>query len=110
MDLITGKLSEAITTITLLTRLDSIVEIEQNHVIDYTGNQPMALGRRNTEIAKPVRPFEFSLWAAVPFVNLFVILAVALGVIHLKASVNGKFPTIDNPPIEVFLIIDTNLR
>ena len=42
-----------------------------------------------TEIAKPVRPTEFSLWVAVPFINLFVILAIALGVIYMKAHANG---------------------
>ncbi|KAH7396348.1 hypothetical protein BKA66DRAFT_409716 [Pyrenochaeta sp. MPI-SDFR-AT-0127] len=42
-----------------------------------------------TDIAKPVRPREFSLWLAVPFVSLFLILAVALGVIYRKAHVNG---------------------
>jgi hypothetical protein len=71
-------------------RLDSIVEIDQCHVEDYVGNQPVAPGvRRNTDIAKPVRPSEFSLWVAVPFVNLFIILAVALGVMYLKAYANG---------------------
>lgn len=40
-------------------------------------------------IAKPVRPKEFSLWAAFPFINSFVILAVLLGVIFGKAHANG---------------------
>jgi hypothetical protein len=78
-----------------LMRLDSIVEIDQGHVEDYVGSQPIAPGvRLNTDIAKPVRPSEFSLWVAVPFVNLFIILAVALGVIYLKAYANGTFLTL----------------
>ncbi|KAF2871297.1 hypothetical protein BDV95DRAFT_607554 [Massariosphaeria phaeospora] len=44
---------------------------------------------RNMEIAKPVRPVELSLPVAVPFVGLFVLLAVGLGVLFFKAELNG---------------------
>ncbi|KAF1847953.1 uncharacterized protein K460DRAFT_363968 [Cucurbitaria berberidis CBS 394.84] len=51
---------------------------------------PFELRRKTpTAIAKPVRPVEFSLWVAFPLVNLFIVLAVALGVIYMKARVNG---------------------
>ncbi|KAI4672117.1 uncharacterized protein J4E78_000617 [Alternaria triticimaculans] len=47
--------------------------------------------RRNTprNIAKPVRPVEFSLWTSIPFVGLFTGLAIALAVIFAKAKLNG---------------------
>jgi hypothetical protein len=41
------------------------------------------------EIAKPVRPKEFRLWTAVPFVGLFVALSIALAVIFVRAQANG---------------------
>jgi hypothetical protein len=73
--------------------MNSIVEIDQNDAVDYTDSHPGSLGvRRNTNIAKPVRPLEFSLWVAGPFINLFIILSIALGVIYAKANVNGNFP------------------
>jgi hypothetical protein len=48
--------------------------------------------RRNSpsSIAEPVRPIEFSMWIVFPLVTLFVLLAVALGVISSKAKKNGK--------------------
>jgi len=71
--------------------MNSIIEIDQHGAVDYTDGHPVSLGiRRNTDIAKPVRPREFSLWVAGPFVNLFIILAIALGVIYSKARVNGN--------------------
>jgi len=42
-----------------------------------------------SKIAKPVRPVEFSLWVAIPFVNLFVGLAVVLGILYGKAYTKG---------------------
>lgn len=41
------------------------------------------------DIAKPVRPKEFSLWTAVPFVSLFIALSIALAVIFVRAQANG---------------------
>jgi hypothetical protein len=85
--------------------MNSIIEIDQHGAVNYTDNQPALLGvRQNTDIAKPVRPLEFSLWVAGPFVNLFVILAIALGVIYAKAHVNGTFPY--RQPIYVSLDTD----
>lgn len=48
--------------------------------------------RRNSpsSIAEPVRPIEFSMWIVFPLVTLFVLLAVALGVISSKAKKNGE--------------------
>ncbi|KAH7413801.1 hypothetical protein DE146DRAFT_7430 [Phaeosphaeria sp. MPI-PUGE-AT-0046c] len=47
--------------------------------------------RRNSpsSIAKPVRPLEFSLWVAIPFINLFVVLIVVLAILYRKAYTNG---------------------
>jgi len=42
-----------------------------------------------TDIAKPVRPVEFSLWVAGPFVSVLIALAIALGVLFAKAHVQG---------------------
>ncbi|KAH5582283.1 hypothetical protein HBI24_115040 [Parastagonospora nodorum] len=42
-----------------------------------------------SSIAKPVRPVEFSLWVAFPIINLFVALAILLGVLYGKAHANG---------------------
>ncbi|KAF2179852.1 hypothetical protein K469DRAFT_730476 [Zopfia rhizophila CBS 207.26] len=41
------------------------------------------------DIAKPVRPVEFRLLMAVPFVGLHVVLAVILGVLFIKSQPNG---------------------
>ncbi|EAT81729.2 hypothetical protein SNOG_11230 [Parastagonospora nodorum SN15] len=41
-----------------------------------------------SSIAKPVRPVEFSLWVAFPIINLFVALAILLGVLYGKAHAN----------------------
>ncbi|KAF2826872.1 hypothetical protein CC86DRAFT_445792 [Ophiobolus disseminans] len=40
-------------------------------------------------IAKPVRPIEFSRWVALPFIALFIILAVLLGIIYSLAHLQG---------------------
>ncbi|KAH6639043.1 hypothetical protein C7974DRAFT_125364 [Boeremia exigua] len=40
-------------------------------------------------IAKPVRPNEFRLWTAIPFVSLFFALSITLAVIFVKARANG---------------------
>ncbi|KAF2626303.1 hypothetical protein BU25DRAFT_471860 [Macroventuria anomochaeta] len=58
----------------------------------FTAQQPTTLSQRqNTsrEIAKPVRPKEFSLWMSIPFVGLFIGLGIALAIIFAKAQVNG---------------------
>jgi hypothetical protein len=47
-----------------------------------------------SSIANPVRPTEFSLWVALPFVSLFVLLAIGLGIIFQKAHANGTPKTI----------------
>jgi hypothetical protein len=47
-----------------------------------------------SSIAKPVRPTEFSLWVALPFVSLFALLAIGLGIIFQKAQPNGMPRTI----------------
>ncbi|CAI6297000.1 unnamed protein product [Periconia digitata] len=52
----------------------------------------MGLGQRRgftKDINHPVRPKGFSLWAAISFVGLFVILAAALIAVFLQARVNG---------------------
>lgn len=41
------------------------------------------------EIAKPVRPKEFRLWTAVPFVSLFFALSIALAILFVKARASG---------------------
>jgi hypothetical protein len=43
------------------------------------------------DIAKPVRPKEFSLSATVPLVTLFAALSAGLVVVYLKARVHGKW-------------------
>jgi hypothetical protein len=70
----------------------SIVEITHGNVYDNDNDIIDVLGQRRdspTSIAKPVRPTEFSLWVAFPFVTLFVMLAIALGIIYAKARING---------------------
>lgn len=76
----------------LLTKACSIVEVipDPDSVVSplsHTLSQP----RRDTptNIAKPVRPFEFSSWVAFPLVGLFVALAIFLALIFVKAQVQG---------------------
>ncbi|KAF2025483.1 hypothetical protein EK21DRAFT_103882 [Setomelanomma holmii] len=45
--------------------------------------------RTTTDIAKPVRPKEFSLWMAIPFVSLFITLTITLAVVFAKARSQG---------------------
>ncbi|CAO2647279.1 Nn.00g082010.m01.CDS01 [Neocucurbitaria sp. VM-36] len=47
--------------------------------------------RRETpsNIAKPIRPLEFSLWTASPLVCLFIALAICLALIFVKAEMQG---------------------
>jgi hypothetical protein len=61
--------------------------------------------RRNSpsSIAKPVRPTEFSLWVALPFVGGFILLAIALGVLYDKAHANGTSERIVFSMLIVFL-------
>ena len=42
-----------------------------------------------TDIAKPVRPIEFSLWVAGPFVSVLIALAIVLTVLFAKAHMQG---------------------
>jgi hypothetical protein len=76
----------------MLTFFSSLVELAHGEITTI-GNQALGtLGTRRdspTSIAKPVRPLELSLWVAVPFVNLFVALAIVLGVLYGKANANG---------------------
>ncbi|KAF1918845.1 hypothetical protein BDU57DRAFT_511601 [Ampelomyces quisqualis] len=44
---------------------------------------------RPSNIVKPVRPLEFSLWLAIPVISLFSLLAIMLGVVYAKARANG---------------------
>jgi hypothetical protein len=70
------------------------VEVTHSGIHDLE-NDIGVLGQRRdspTSIAKPVRPTEFSMWMAFPFVTLFVTLAIALGVIYAKARYQGMFP------------------
>lgn len=41
------------------------------------------------DIAKPVRPKEFRMWTAVPFVSLFIALSIALAILFVRARANG---------------------
>jgi len=77
----------------MLTRGDSIVEVGQ---ATDTGS-PLLGQRQDTakEIAKPVRPKEFRLFMAIPFVGLFILLAVSLAVLFIKARANGKLIPVD---------------
>ncbi|KAF2705868.1 hypothetical protein K504DRAFT_459953 [Pleomassaria siparia CBS 279.74] len=51
---------------------------------------PSVGDRQNTpkEIAKPIRPIEFRLFVAIPFVGFFVVLATSLAILFIKAQ-NG---------------------
>jgi hypothetical protein len=44
-----------------------------------------------TDIAKPVRPIEFSLWVAGPFVSVLIALAIVLTVLFAKAHMQGIY-------------------
>ncbi|CAE7185453.1 hypothetical protein HRS9139_07140 [Pyrenophora teres f. teres] len=68
--------------------------IEYNQSLDALDNPvstAAVLSRQNTlaDIAKPVRPFEFSIWVAVLLVSLFTALVVTLAIIFAKAYVQG---------------------
>ncbi|EMD67172.1 hypothetical protein COCSADRAFT_135871 [Bipolaris sorokiniana ND90Pr] len=72
----------------------SIGLIELGHspiVIGSTDQSSPPAQRRDklTDIAKPVRPFEFSLWVAGPLVSVFIALVVVLTVIFAKARLQG---------------------
>lgn len=71
---------------------NSIVEVGPTIDAVLAAQRPITLSQRRTtprDIAKPVRPVEFRLYVAIPFVTLFIALAVTLGVIYIKAQVNG---------------------
>jgi hypothetical protein len=68
--------------------IDIISEIE---TIDTVGQRRDSPG----SIAKPVRPIELTLWVAFPFVSLFIVLAILLGVLFAKAEFDGTSAFID---------------
>jgi hypothetical protein len=58
----------------------------------FTAQQTTTISQRpnsSREITKPVRPKEFSLWMSIPFVGLFVALAIALAIIFARARADG---------------------
>lgn len=70
----------------------SIIEIGTPTDAVLAAQQPVTMSqRRNTprDIAKPVRPVEFRLWTALPFVGLFIALSISLAVLFITAQVNG---------------------
>lgn len=68
---------------------DRIIEINQAVSV----GSPLLSQRQDTpkEIAKPVRPLEFRLFMAIPFVGLFILLAISLVVLFIKAQPNGMY-------------------
>jgi len=68
---------------------DRIIEINQAVGV----GSPLLSQRQDTpkEIAKPVRPLEFRLFMAIPFVGLFILLAISLAVLFIKARPNGMY-------------------
>jgi hypothetical protein len=66
-----------------------IIEIDQAVTI----GSPLLAQRQDTpkDIAKPVRPLEFRLVIAIPFVGLFILLAISLAVLFIKARPNGMY-------------------
>jgi hypothetical protein len=46
--------------------------------------------RSQQDIAKPVRPLEFRLFMAIPFILLHTALAITLGVLFIKNRPTGK--------------------
>jgi hypothetical protein len=47
-----------------------------------------------SDIAKPVRPKEFTAWMAIPFLSLFIGLAITLAIIFAKARLQGMLSAI----------------
>jgi hypothetical protein len=70
--------------IELVTHHDIVSEVLPSGILSQRRDSPKS-------IAKPVRPFEFSLWMAFPFLNLFIVLAISLGVVFAKARINGRY-------------------
>jgi hypothetical protein len=71
---------------------DRIVELGQAPEVIGGGNWPIPATQRRdtpTDIAKPVRPIEFSLWVAGPFVSVLIALAIVLTVLFAKARIQG---------------------
>jgi hypothetical protein len=68
---------------------DRIIEVNQAVSV----GSPLLSQRQDTpkEIAKPVRPLEFRLFMAIPFVGLFILLAISLAVLFIKARPNGMY-------------------
>ncbi|CAI9628309.1 unnamed protein product [Alternaria burnsii] len=70
----------------------TIVEVGPTTDSVLVAQQPITQAQRRSttrNIAKPVRPIEFSLWTSIPFIGLFIGLAIALGVIFGKAKLDG---------------------
>lgn len=77
----------------LITKRSRLVEVENSNDMESVIQRAYTSGPHITgpdTIAKPVRPMEFSLWVAFPFINLFVVLAILLGIIFGKARANGQ--------------------
>ncbi|KAF2125447.1 hypothetical protein P153DRAFT_425843 [Dothidotthia symphoricarpi CBS 119687] len=69
-----------------------IIELDQAPDSDNESQVPTILSQRRdtlSDIAKPVRPVEFSLWVAFPVVSLFIGLAVLLVTVFVKARLQG---------------------
>lgn len=60
-----------------------------------------------SSIAKPARPKEFSLWMALSFVTSFIVLAILLAVVYIKARIFGMFC---DGPVEAHLYFLTHHR
>jgi hypothetical protein len=76
-----------------------IIELDQAVSI----GSPLLSQRQDTpkEIAKPVRPLEFRLFMAVPFVGLFILLAISLAVLFFKARPNGMYTFSASPRVDI---------
>jgi hypothetical protein len=69
-----------------------IVELGQSPEIIGNDDWPMPATQRHdtpTDIAKPVRPIEFSLWVAGPFITVLIALAISLAILFTKAHMHG---------------------
>ncbi|KAI4937671.1 hypothetical protein J4E85_000106 [Alternaria conjuncta] len=69
-----------------------IIELDQSPEIIADENLPMPAAQHRdtpTDIAKPIRPTEFSLWVAGLFVSVLIALATGLVVLFAKARLQG---------------------
>jgi hypothetical protein len=81
----------------ILTLVFSILEVAPS-LDDLDSPQSPMLGQSRQDtpsnIAKPVRPVEFSIWTAIPLVSLFTTLVICLTIVFVKARVQGKWDLI----------------